>query len=216
MSNAHLRKGSTEPPKVEGLLRLYSMKFCPFVQRVRLVLAAKGIKYDTVNINLIEKPEWYFKIHPEGKVPALDIGSRIIVESLDIANYLEENYPDVSLYPSDPEAKKADKEMIEKIDPITSLFSKCIYGLEKKSAADWLVEFRPHLDAFERELTKRGTIFFGGSSPGMVDYMLWPWAERAGVIVLALKENLPLGDDQFSSLKKWKKEMRKQPAVDAT
>lgn len=59
--------GSQEPPRVEGLLRLYSMKFCPFAQRARLVLNAKGIPHDVVNINLMDKPEWYFKIHPEGK-----------------------------------------------------------------------------------------------------------------------------------------------------
>lgn len=42
------------------------MKFCPYAQRTRLVLNAKGIPHDVVNINLKDKPEWYFKIHPEG------------------------------------------------------------------------------------------------------------------------------------------------------
>lgn len=59
--------GSVEPPRNEGLLRLYSMEFCPYAHRSRLVLKAKGIPHDIVNINLIQKPEWYFSIHPEGK-----------------------------------------------------------------------------------------------------------------------------------------------------
>lgn len=60
--------GSKEPPRKEGLLRLYSMLHCPFAHRVRLVLKAKGISHDVVNINLNKKPEWYFKIHPEGEL----------------------------------------------------------------------------------------------------------------------------------------------------
>lgn len=40
-----LPSGSTAPgPVPAGLIRLYSMRFCPFVQRTRLVLRAKGIK----------------------------------------------------------------------------------------------------------------------------------------------------------------------------
>lgn len=37
--------GSAPPgPVPEGLIRLYSMRFCPFAQRTRLVLKAKGIR----------------------------------------------------------------------------------------------------------------------------------------------------------------------------
>nr|KAF6424959.1 glutathione S-transferase omega 1 [Molossus molossus] len=40
-----LGKGSAPPgPVPEGLIRVYSMRFCPFAQRTRLVLTAKGIK----------------------------------------------------------------------------------------------------------------------------------------------------------------------------
>ena len=37
--------GSEFPPLKPGILRLYSMRFCPYSQRVRLVLEAKNIKY---------------------------------------------------------------------------------------------------------------------------------------------------------------------------
>ena len=37
--------GSAAPgPVPKGSIRLYSMRFCPFAQRARLVLNAKGIK----------------------------------------------------------------------------------------------------------------------------------------------------------------------------
>lgn len=35
--------GSAEPPLCAGKLRLYGMRFCPYDQRVHLVLIAKNI-----------------------------------------------------------------------------------------------------------------------------------------------------------------------------
>lgn len=67
-----------EPPRQEGLLRLYSMQFCPYAHRARLVLKAKGVPHDIVNINLAEKPEWYLNIHPEGTIsyyPGVQVGN---------------------------------------------------------------------------------------------------------------------------------------------
>ena len=43
MSLKHLKAGSEMPPLKEGKLRLYSMVFCPYAQRTRLILAAKNI-----------------------------------------------------------------------------------------------------------------------------------------------------------------------------
>lgn len=34
------------------------------------------------------------------------------------------------------------------------------------------------LSVFENELSRRGTTFFGGDQPAMLDYMIWPWIER--------------------------------------
>ena len=38
---------------------------------------------------------------------------------------------------------------------------------------------------FELELESRGTTFFGGEEhPKMLDYMIWPWLERADIVPL--------------------------------
>jgi hypothetical protein len=44
MSQKALTIGNEFPPLTPGMLRLYSMRFCPYSQRVRLVLEAKKIK----------------------------------------------------------------------------------------------------------------------------------------------------------------------------
>ena len=43
MSLKHLPTGSPFPKHEAGVLRLYSMKYCPYAERARLVLAAKKI-----------------------------------------------------------------------------------------------------------------------------------------------------------------------------
>ncbi|KRT79260.1 Glutathione S-transferase, partial [Oryctes borbonicus] len=156
---------------VEGKLRLYSMQYCPFAHRVRLILRAKNVDHDIVNINLINKPEWYTNVHPEGKVPALDTGSKVIVESLNICDFLDKEYPNPPLYPAEPLAVEQDKDLIQKIEPLTSIFSKIILGKETKSPSEWKDELLPHLEIFNNELKKRDTKYFGGDNPRMIVFL---------------------------------------------
>ncbi|KAF7268968.1 pyrimidodiazepine synthase-like [Rhynchophorus ferrugineus] len=213
MSSKHLSTGSVEPPRQEGLIRLFSMQFCPYAQRVRLVLKAKGIPHDIVNINLIKKPEWYLKIHPEGKVPALLDGDKILVESLDICDYLDDHYPQNPLYPAEPASKEKDKQLIKKINPVTVAYYKNMYGADEKAPAELLKDLLEPLQPLEEELASRNSPFFGGDKPSMIDYMLWPWAERAGTLGMKLGTKLPIQDNQISYLRKWRKAMRNDPVV---
>ncbi|CAH1104325.1 unnamed protein product [Psylliodes chrysocephalus] len=212
MSSKHLTLGSEDPPKTEGLLRLYSMKFCPFAQRARLVLNAKNIPHEIININLIEKPEWYIQINEKGLVPCLIDGPKTITESLDIADYLNDKYPEPPLYPADPEAKKRDQELIQKAGPAQGILFKILLSKDDSTTPEeWAKLLVDSLQDLENELGQRGTPFFGGENPGMVDYMIWPWAERAGSITCKLGKKLPLKDSDIPLLRKWRKSMLQHP-----
>ncbi|KAF5288045.1 hypothetical protein FQR65_LT12095 [Abscondita terminalis] len=215
MSSTHLGKGSTNPEKVEGKLRLYSMDYCPYAQRVRLVLLAKGIPHDIVNINLSNKPKWYFDINPKGMVPALDVGDKIVVESLDIADYLEDQYPDPPLYPAEPHLREHEQKLIQNFNSIIGMFYKIVGQPGSKSSKEWLDELAPYFQELEDELSKRGSVFFGGENPGMVDYMIWPWGERVGLTTLFLGEKLPVGTTDFLKMRAWMKAMRKVPVAES-
>ena len=53
-----------------------------FLQRARLVLKAKGIEYDCVNINLKDRPDWFYEMNPLGKVPVIEMpDGKVIYES---------------------------------------------------------------------------------------------------------------------------------------
>lgn len=179
-----LNEGSPKPPLEEdGQLRLYSMRFCPYAQRVHLVLDAKKIPYHTVNINLTNKPDWLFEAHPLGKVPCLQLvdqpGAPFVYESLLIAEYLDEVYPEPKLYPTDPLEKLKEKLWIERFTPIAGKFHQASLLTDtEKTTALW-DEIQALLDVFEDELERRGTSYFGGDrQANILDYAIWPWFQR--------------------------------------
>jgi len=80
---------------------LYDAPACPFCARVRIVLAEKGLEFETVAIDLSDRPAWLRDLNAAGKVPVLDDGF-VLPESAVIMEYLEERYPEHPLLPDDP------------------------------------------------------------------------------------------------------------------
>ena len=52
-------------------LKLISHKLCPYVQRAVIALTEKGVAFERIDIDLANKPDWFLKISPLGKVPVL-------------------------------------------------------------------------------------------------------------------------------------------------
>ncbi|EPS59625.1 dehydroascorbate reductase, partial [Genlisea aurea] len=70
---------------------------CPFTQRVLLTLEEKRLPYELKLVDLSNKPDWFLKISPEGKVPILKLDQVWIPDSDIITQKLEENFPEPSL-----------------------------------------------------------------------------------------------------------------------
>ncbi|MCX7219588.1 MAG: glutathione S-transferase family protein [Burkholderiales bacterium] len=71
---------------------LVSHLLCPYVQRVAIVLAEKGIAYQRIDIDLKNKPAWFLAISPLAKTPVLLVGEQAIFESSVICEYLDETH----------------------------------------------------------------------------------------------------------------------------
>ncbi|XP_017042579.1 pyrimidodiazepine synthase isoform X2 [Drosophila ficusphila] len=69
------------------------------------------------------------------------------------------------------------------------------------------------LEIYEKELKQRETNFFGGSTPGMLDYMIWPWCERFPSLKFTTGNNFELNPKRFASLLKWRDLMLQNKAV---
>ena len=81
----------------------------------RILTKSQSIcRYEVVNINLKEKPEWYIKdINPLGKVPCLQMDDKIVFESGVVSTYIDELYPHNKLTPADPYERARDAMFME-------------------------------------------------------------------------------------------------------
>ncbi|KAL0970121.1 hypothetical protein UPYG_G00237450 [Umbra pygmaea] len=212
-SEKSFAKGSAAPgPLAKGQIRIYSMRFCPFAQRTRILLNAKGIKHEIVNINLKDKPDWYLQKNPLGLVPTLETPSgEVVYESLITSEYLDEVYGDIKLIPADPFKKAQQKMLLEDYSKMIPLFYKI--PTAKKNGEDILVmeeELKNKFVKLNKELVNKKTKFFGGDAITMIDYMIWPWFERLDMY--GVKHCL----DSSPDLKDWAERMSQDPAVRAT
>ncbi|CAG9816043.1 unnamed protein product [Phaedon cochleariae] len=213
MNSQHLSRGSKPPPPPKhGKLRLYSNRFCPYSQRVILVLDSKKLSYDVVNINLSNKPDWLYDRVPQGKIPALETETGdILCESLIIVDYLDERYHQHQLHPKDPLQKAKDRMLIEQFNRIISTMYRVMMhvgriGLDDDEAIS------SGLSKFERELSERSGPFFAGNKPGMLDFMIWPWCERADILKLFGNQHL-LRRDKYKKLMEWRNRMTEETTV---
>src|SRR5882672_4756693 len=87
-------------------LKLISHKLCPYVQRAVIALNEKGVPFERVDIDLANKPDWFLKVSPLGKVPVLlvrnDGGEVALFESNVICEYIEDTQGGAKLHPQDP------------------------------------------------------------------------------------------------------------------
>jgi len=74
-----------------------------------------------VFIDLSDKPEWYLKIYPAGKVPALIYDDKFLSESLLLADFLDKQYPEPPLQSSSPLQTILDKLVIESFGKVSAL-----------------------------------------------------------------------------------------------
>jgi glutathione S-transferase len=93
-------------------LTLVSHHLCPYVQRAAIALAEKGVAFTRIDIDLANKPDWFLKLSPLGKVPLLQVGDAVIFESAVILEYLEETQPN-PLHPVDALERAQHRAWIE-------------------------------------------------------------------------------------------------------
>ena len=86
-------------------------------------LTFNSYRFDLVNCNLENKPEFLVERNPHGRIPTIDRDGQVLWESEVICNHLEDWYPDVPLYPTDPYEKEKDQVFVAEFAKVTNILS---------------------------------------------------------------------------------------------
>lgn len=83
-------------------MRLYSGTVCPYSHRCRIVLYEKGMDFEIIDVDQMDKSEDVASINPYNKVPVLVERDLILTEANIINEYIDERFPHPQLMPADP------------------------------------------------------------------------------------------------------------------
>src|ERR1700755_3638482 len=84
------------------MMTLYSGITDPFSHRCRIVLYEKGMDFEIIDVDLMNKPEDLAMMNPYNRPPVLVERDLVLYESNIINEYIDERFPHPQLMPADP------------------------------------------------------------------------------------------------------------------
>ncbi len=100
------------------MITIYDAPRCPYCARVRIVLGEKSLPWESIEIDLSDRPGWLYEKNPKGKVPVLEEDGFVLPESHLIMEYLEERYPELALLPPDPADRALARLAVDRFDDV--------------------------------------------------------------------------------------------------
>jgi glutathione S-transferase len=184
-------------------MTLYDAPRCPFCARARIVLAEKDVPYETITIDLANRPRWLVERNPpQGKVPVLDEDGWLLPESAVIAEYLDERFPEPPLLPPDPSERAAVRFLVYRFD---DMLGDAYYALRRgESGADQ--EVAGALERLDGLLSSAA--FLTGRAFGLADVAYLPW-------LLRLRDLMSLSLEPYAEVQRWVEECSERPSVAA-
>nr|WQA41631.1 glutathione S-transferase [Salix lindleyana] len=145
-----------------------------WAMRVKVALAEKGIEYESMEQNLIDKSPLLLEMNPVHKmIPVLIHNGKPICEPLNIVQYIDEVWKEKSpLLPSDSYQRSQARFWADYIDKKIYNNAKKLWKEKGEKQEEVKREFIEGLKTLEGELGDN--LYFGGESFGFVDVVLVP------------------------------------------
>ena len=184
---------------------------CPYVQRTHIVLEELGLPFDITEVTGFPKPDWYLRINPRGKVPALrlpSLGDAVIYESGICNEFLcdmtrKADGRDPTLLPTDPFTRASIRLLNDHCD---NVFAKTqfTYLMNKEGEKDdeLRAELETALSVFEDALVESKGPYLVGQDFTLADVHVFPFLQRL-VVTLGHWKNYTLPKDTFPNLLSW-------------
>jgi len=165
-------------------------------------MRAKAVDFEVTYINLREKPDWFLKISPHGKVPVLLIDEQPLFESNAIAEYLDEVVAP-RLHPEEPFKRARHRAWTDFVPTFAGGLSGVYSTKTKEDVEQRLGTARERLtkleEAISQERDNEGP-FFAGSELCLVDAAYAPFLQRFCLIEQWLKTGVL---EEFPLVKAW-------------
>ena len=84
---------------------VYGGTVSPYVRKVRVALAYKGIEFEDVEQTPFGAPSEFRELSPLSKIPVWKEGDFVLPDSSVILSYIEQRYPTPPLLPADPQPR---------------------------------------------------------------------------------------------------------------
>jgi glutathione S-transferase len=183
------------------VITLYDADRCPYCARTRIGLAEKGVEYETVVVDLGDRPAWIYEKNPTGRVPVLEEDTFLLAESAVINEYLDERYPEPALLPAEPAQRALSRLLIYRFDDL----SKPYYAVRRGDDAA-----REQLDAQLAQLDAllEAQQFLTGADFGLADVAYVPWILRA-------RDRMSVDLHPFPALTDWVDRLAERPSIAA-
>ncbi len=195
-------------------LQFYSNDVCPFAYRVRLTLAEKAIAHKSHTIDLLNIPDWYYKISPTGNVPLIKNDDDIIWESTIINEYLEDAYPAIPLLPENPVERAHARIWIDYCNTtFQPNYCGLVFELDESKHDAIRTMLHDSLKYIDKGLAKTAPgPYWLGEQLSLVDLTYYPFFEHAPVLSHYRQFDIPA---EHKHIHRWLTAMRERPSVKA-
>jgi glutathione S-transferase len=149
------------------VLEIYGLLGCPFSWRVRFAAHEKGVPYQWIPVNVPHPDARAALNNPERRSPLGVHEGLVLVDSLVIAQYIDEAFEGPPLQPSSARDRARTRMLVASLEALSAV----VHGERSEDAMTRLLAAYAGAD---RALAADARPFLHGDSPGLADIALLP------------------------------------------